>query len=232
MTEIIAHRGASRDCTENTLPAFSAALEQGADGLELDVHATRDGTIVVHHDFLMRPHGSASPRRISDLSAAEVAAIQLAGGGSVPTLDDVLDLAGTRVTVYVEVKAPGIERQLVECLRRHGEARVAIHAFDHRIPVAVRAMLPGTSIGFLSASYPLDVAAMLRAARPQALWQHADLIDAPLVAEAHAMDARVIAWTENDSVHARELISLGVDAVCTDTPGRLRAGISGAGLAG
>jgi glycerophosphoryl diester phosphodiesterase len=230
MTEIIAHRGASRDHEENTLPAFSTALEQGADGLELDVHATRDGTIVVHHDPAVRSHGNSSLHRISELTAAEVAAVQLPGGGRVPTLDDVLTLVGTRATVYAEVKANGIEVPLVECLRRHQGAHVAIHAFDHRIPVAVRAMLPGISIGFLSSSYPLDLPALLRAARPQALWQHADLIDASLVAEAHAMNARVIAWTENDLVHALALTGLGVDALCTDIPGPLRAGMSRPGL--
>ncbi|MEO7521526.1 MAG: glycerophosphodiester phosphodiesterase, partial [Gemmatimonas sp.] len=118
MTEIIAHRGASRDLLENTLSAFAAALEQGADGLELDVHSTRDGAMVVHHDPVLRSRNSATPRRIPDLTLEEVGAMRLADGSRVPTLDEVLTLVAGRATVYVEVKATGIEEPLVKCLRR------------------------------------------------------------------------------------------------------------------
>ncbi|MEO7522209.1 MAG: glycerophosphodiester phosphodiesterase [Gemmatimonas sp.] len=227
MIEIIAHRGASRDHRENTLAAFAAALEQGADGIELDVHATRDGRVVVHHDPMFSEAREAPARAISRISLAELGAARLPDAGGIPTLDQVLELVGHRATVYVEVKASGIERQVAACLGRHAAARVAVHAFDHRIPVAIRALVPRLDIGFLSASYPLDVASLLRDALPNAFWQHADLIDAALVAAAHAFGARVVAWTENDPVHARSLIAMGVDALCTDTPGFLRSGLAG-----
>lgn len=227
MTEIIAHRGASRDFRENTLPAFTAALEQGADGIELDVHSTRDGAIVVHHDAALRGNGADGRRSLSDMTATEVGAVRFPDGSGIPTLDEVLALVGVRATVYVEVKAARIEPELVECLRRHPTSRVAVHAFDHRIPVAVRALLPGVAIGFLSSSYPLNLSASLGDARPETLWQHTDVIDAALVRAAHSLGTRVAAWTENDPVHARELIAMGVDALCTDTPGALRARLSG-----
>jgi glycerophosphoryl diester phosphodiesterase len=223
MTEIIAHRGASRDHRENTLAAFSAALEQGADGIELDVHATRDGTVVVHHDPVLRAEAGEQPLAIAALSAGDLTAVRLPDGSGIPTLDDVLTLVGTRAAVYVEVKASGIESRLVDCLRRHPASRVAVHAFDHRIPVAVREVLPGLPIGFLSASYPLDLRSVLHDARPEALWQHTDVIDASLVRAAHALGARVLAWTVNDPVRAAHLIAMGVDALCTDTPGLLRS---------
>ncbi|MES2521111.1 MAG: glycerophosphodiester phosphodiesterase [Gemmatimonadota bacterium] len=225
-TEIIAHRGASRERRENTLPAFALALEHGADGIELDVHQTRDGTVIVHHDPVVQiePGGPGLP--LSAMTDAEVTSIRLPGGDALPTLDSVFELIGDRATVYVEIKGSGMVASLVACLRRHGGARYAVHAFDHRMPVAVREALPGTDIGFLSASYPLDVAAVLRPAGAGALWQHQTLIDESLVQAAHSAGSRVIAWTENDPTHARELIALGVDALCTDTPAALRAALS------
>lgn len=230
MIEIIAHRGASRDCLENTLDAFQRALEQRADGIELDVHATRDGHVVVHHDPVVRHSSHGDPVRIAGLLASELAEVRLSDGSRVPALDEVFDLVGGRLSVYVEVKAAGIELPLLDCLARvesrHADSRFAVHSFDHRIPSALRAARPATSIGFLSASYPMDVGQMLGVQPPAALWQAGDLIDRRLVQAAHERGARVIAWTVNGQAHARALMELGVDAVCTDTPGPLRAGLA------
>ena len=220
LPEIIAHRGSPREALENTLTSFARALSEGADGIELDVHATRDGVVMVHHDPTVRVGGSEVA--ISAMDAATAGAQSLRDGEPMPTLDAVLDLVGASATVYIEAKGHAMEAALLACLARHPHARLAVHAFDHRIPVAIRDARPATSIGVLSASYPLDLAGFVGSARPDALWQQAHLIDADLVREAHAMGIRVIAWTENDRVHARELIAMGVDALCTDVPGALR----------
>ncbi|MEQ1690912.1 MAG: glycerophosphodiester phosphodiesterase [Gemmatimonas sp.] len=226
--EIIAHRGAPREALENTLRAFQIALDQGADGIELDVHATKDGVVVVHHDaaLAVARNGEPSLVPIADLHSTEACQVPLRGSERLPTLDEVLDLVGPRACVYIEVKANGIARHLVECLDRHPASRVAVHAFDHRIPVDVRDARPSMSIGVLSTSYPVSLVGFIGAARPDALWQQAQLIDQALVDDAHALGARVIAWTENDAVHARSLIAMGVDALCTDTPGLLRAALT------
>lgn len=226
--EIIAHRGAPREALENTLPAFRLALAQGADGIELDVHASRDGVIVVHHDPALRTmdaRGAVALHEIASLDANTIAATPLAGGHGAPTLDDVLDLVGPRATVYIEVKAFGVEDALEATLARHPGVRVAVHAFDHRIPVAARQRRPTLAIGLLSTSYPLDLPGFIGAAQCEAFWQHAPLIDRPLVQRAHDLGARVVAWTVNDVGQARTLVDLGVDALCTDTPGLLRSAL-------
>ena len=226
--EIIAHRGVPREAPENTLPGFELALAQGADGLELDVHATADGVVVVHHDpavTVVTPTGSiVCP--IATVSAEELLAMPLARGGRVPTLDAVLAMVGGRGRVYVEVKAAGIEQPLLACLARHPEVATAVHAFDHRIPSAIRGADPDRSIGWLSVSYPVDLSASLGATPPDALWQHAELIDAALVAAARARGVRVIAWTVNDLAQARSLVALGVDGLCTDCPGLFVAALT------
>lgn len=214
---------------ENTLPSFERALQQGAEGIELDVHVTSDGTVVVHHDATYRDLSVSLQDRLSlaATTAADLRRVRLPSGDAIPTLDDVLDLVATRAIVYIEIKANAMENALVQCLSHHATSRVAVHAFDHRIPVAIRARRPQTAIGILSASYPLNFDALLHHAHVDALWQEAHLIDDALVAAAHAVGTRVIAWTENDASHARALIAMGVDALCTDTPGVLRASLGG-----
>jgi glycerophosphoryl diester phosphodiesterase len=228
---IIAHRGAWRDSHENTLAAFQAALDEGADAIELDVHVTADGVAVVHHDPVVRVSGAVPgppPFALATATAAEVAAHRLPGGHSIPTLDQVLALVGTRAEVLVEVKsAPGRENALLACLDRHPDARVAVHAFDHRLPAALRRMRPSIPIGFLSASYPLDVTAQFAAVRPDAFWQHVDLIDGDLVRAVQGAGVRLVAWTVNDPSRLRQLAALGVDALCTDTPAAARQALTG-----
>src|SRR5439155_14345872 len=94
VTLVVAHRGASRVAPENTLEAFEAALALGADGVELDVHRTADGALVVHHDAAVPGFGV--------LAAAPLAAIR-AARPAVPTLEDALDVCRGHL-VNVEVK--------------------------------------------------------------------------------------------------------------------------------
>src|SRR5689334_1661332 len=100
--ERVAHRGASKERLENTLPAFELALERGADAIELDVHRTRDGVVVVHHDE------SVAGQAIAECDWKTVAAMRLAGSATVPRLEDVLIAVGNRATVYIELKGRGV----------------------------------------------------------------------------------------------------------------------------
>jgi glycerophosphoryl diester phosphodiesterase len=230
--EIIAHRGASREYHENTLPAFSRALAMGVDGIELDVHATVDGILVVHHDPVVSAGPRGASRPIASMSLVELSNVVLPGDTRVPTLDELCALVGDRATLYVEVKAAGVESLVVEALNRHPTVRMAVHAFDHRIPTRIRDLRPATAIGLLSASYPVDVAGWIGPSHPEAFWQHAALIDEALVAAVHGVGARLIAWTENDPPHARQLAAWGVDGLCSDVPDRIRAALAAEPLAG
>lgn len=135
MIQIIAHRGASRDCLENTLPAFQRAIDLGADAVELDVHVTADGTVIVHHDAVIRgtcPNPDLAGRPIAKMTTAEVASFQLRDGSAAPTLAAVAALLANRLTLYCELKGEGSARAAIDVLRRSAVA-CAVHAFDHRM---------------------------------------------------------------------------------------------------
>ena len=208
--ELIGHRGAQRERPENTIASFLRALDLGADAIELDVHATCDGVVVVHHDFVVQG------RPIADMTAAEVAALRVAGE-PIPTLTDVFDTVGSRATVYVEIKGRAIEQRVIGAIARSSTARaVPIHSFDHRAVARARALEPALTSGILLVSYLVEPEHALRAAGARDYWQEWTMIDEHLVRAIHGARGRVIAWTVNDPDDARRLAALGVDGICTD----------------
>lgn len=221
--EIIGHRGAPREFRENTLPSFRRAFDAGADAVELDVHGTADGHVVVHHDPATnsRPGESGSVVVIAGARLAEVRAVTVMGE-RIPTLGEVLSASPEWAIVYVEVKASAIEAEVVAAVRA-GKRRCAIHSFDHRIVRRVGQLAPDIPTGILQTSYLVDPVRAMRDAGARDLWQHWELIDAALVERVHEDERRVIAWTVNEPALATRLIQWGVDGICTDTPDVVRA---------
>lgn len=227
--EIIGHRGSPRENRENTLPSFKRAFDLGADAVELDVHATRDGTVVIHHDPATnsRPGDSGRVLVIAETTLASLRDVWI-GPERIPTLLELLAIVPERRIVYVEVKAHGIEEVVVNDIRGSGRT-CAVHSFDHRVARRVHELAPEITVGILQTSYPLDLVRPMRDAAARDLWQHWELIDETLVRRVHADERRVIAWTVNDPAIARRLIDWGVDALCTDVPGIMRSVADGIG---
>jgi glycerophosphoryl diester phosphodiesterase len=226
--EIVGHRGAPRDRLENTLASFEQALDLGADALELDVHATRDGVVVVHHDAALSSgieQADLADLTIESLSWSELREIEIGPGATVPRLEDVLALAARRATVYVEIKGARIETLVVRDITR-SSATCAVHAFDHRVAGRVSALAPTLPTGVLVVGRLVQPAAALRAAGARDYWQHHAEIDPELVAEVHGAGGRVVAWTVNDGAEGAALAAMGVDALCTDLPGAMRAAVA------
>lgn len=219
--EIIAHRGASRERPENTLPAFARAAELGADAVELDVHLSQDGHLVVHHDpVIAAPSGRAV---IGSMTLNALRALPT----PLPTLDEVTGAIGGRLRIYCELKGPGTAPAAVAVLE-HLDAMAAVHSFDHRMVADARRLAPPLARGVLETSYHVDPSASLRAVAARDLWQHEALIDAPLVAAIHAAHGRLIAWTVNDPARARQLAAWGVDGLCTDDVAGITAALAAA----
>jgi glycerophosphoryl diester phosphodiesterase len=191
----------------------------GADGIELDTHATRDGTLVVHHD------PDIDGRRIDSLSDDDLSALRLTNGETIPHLDEVLQQAGP-MRVYVEVKAlaPAWDRRLLETLDG-GPApeRYAVHSFDHRVIARLGRLRPGLARGILLCSRPVDPAPLLTATGATTVWQERQQIDADYVTQVRTLGAALIAWTVDDENDMRRLQHLAVDGICGNHPDRLRA---------
>jgi glycerophosphoryl diester phosphodiesterase len=221
--EIIGHRGSPREHRENTLPSFARAFALGADGVELDVHGTSDGVVVIHHDPVTNSRlGDSGPTAaIAASTFASLHAITV-GNGPLPTLEALLAEVPAPGVAYIEVKARAIEEAVVSVIRS-SRARCAVHSFDHRIARRVHQIAPDIPVGVLQTSYPIDPVRPMRDAGARDLWQHWELIDQALIDAVHDDGGRVIAWTVNDADVARRLVSWQVDGICSDVPAMMRA---------
>ena len=221
--EVIAHRGAPRQRPENTLSSFALALEQGADAIELDVHATGDGVVVVHHDPVPRARATTDALRgrpIAQMTHADLRGFVVGEDERIPTLDEVLALVRGRATAYVEIKGAGIEGPVVAAIKRSG-ADCAVHSFDHRVSIRVRALDAHLPTGILLSSYLVHPASALSAAGARDYWSQWEFIDERLVESVRRAGGRVMAWTVNSLPAAEVLVDMGVAGVCSDVAGEL-----------
>jgi glycerophosphoryl diester phosphodiesterase len=220
---VIAHRGASGYEYENSRAAFRRAIMLDADGVELDVHATRDGAIVVHHDPEIPGYGP-----IAQLSLAEARQIRIRNGEILPLLSEILDLVGNR-EVWVEVKSlpPVYDQQLLDILDL-GPApeRYAVHSFDHRIVYRLGEKRPSLRRGILLTAYLREPVSVMRAVGATTLWQEWHLVDQELVNQVHDAESTVIAWTVNELGDLDRMVRLGVDGLCGNYPDRIRVAIA------
>jgi glycerophosphoryl diester phosphodiesterase len=233
---IYAHRGAAAELPENTLPAFQRALDVGADALELDVHATRDGVIVATHDpDGLRCCGVARAVREADWS--EVARWDAGAGFTdasgarphagcgicVPRLVDVIR-AFPGVPLNVDLKAD-VPDLAVELLRRErAEERTTLTSFRASTVRRVRALgyAGPTGLARNEVARLLGLPTWLQRGPLRPAGNAAQLplrfSTRAVVERCHALGLRVDFWTANDAETARRLAALGADGIMTDDP--------------
>jgi glycerophosphoryl diester phosphodiesterase len=219
---VIAHRGASAVEVENSLAAFRAAGRMGADGVELDIHATADGSLVVHHDDII---GGV---HIPTATCAAVRAQRLSNGEPPPLLEEALGAVDPRLRVFVEVKtlpARCDTRLLAVLDRGPNPAGYAVHGFDHRILARLGRLRPTLPRGVLSASYPMRPLVPLTDVGAVMFWQERTLVDEELTATLHLAGAQLIAWTVDDPAIMVRLTRIGADGLCTNHPDLARRAV-------
>jgi glycerophosphoryl diester phosphodiesterase len=237
---VLGHRGASADAPENTLAAFALALEQGADGVELDVWRCGTGEIVVHHD--------ADTRRTCGqalcVSAAPFAELRRLDAGSwkgprfsgerIPTLREVLE-ALPHAIVNVELKAArlpdlGLARAAARAIADAGAGgRVVVSSFDVALLAAFRAAAPRVRAGFLfgvGRTWRVRAAAAIACLRPAAVHPEHTLVTPERAARWAARGLAVNTWTVDAPGEVRRLAALGVAAVITNRPAAARAALA------
>ncbi|MDQ6830726.1 MAG: glycerophosphodiester phosphodiesterase, partial [Gemmatimonadota bacterium] len=192
------------------------------DAVELDVHATSDGVVVVHHD------PDFGGRAIAEMTHADVARVVLAINERVPTLAAVLDAVAQHGAVYVEIKGSGIEARVVDVIRKcPAPQQCAVHSFDHAMVRRARALAPELTFGILVEDRAGgDLVAQMRAAHATDVWPHYKLVDSAMVAAIHDAGGRVITWTVNEERLARRLAAAGVDGLCSDAIPLVRQALS------
>lgn len=230
---IVAHRGASADAPENTRAAFLLAMEQGADGVELDVHLTADGRLCVIHDHVLDRTttgtglvGSKTMAELARLSAGAWFSSRHAGE-TVPELADVLPLFPAGAVVNVEIKNgpvwyDGIGSAVAERLSpwKH-KLSLIVSSFDHKVLEEVHRREPDLCLGLLYEAVLYDPVGYLRRLPYPVgslhVWHH--LVTSELVHAAHAAGVKVLAYTADREEDVRRLVACGADGIITNAPG-------------
>ena len=230
---IFAHRGASAHAPENTLAAFELAVEQGADGIELDVKLSADGHVVVIHDPTV-DRTTGSHGRVKDLSLAELRSLDAGGFFSekfrnekIPTLEEVFETVGKRTFINVELTNYNTPRDhLVEsvCIlvKKFGlQSRVLFSSFLPSNLSSARSYLPEVPTGMLALNGLMGLWSRsfgFAFGRYDAL--HPNLKDATQqrIYFVHRLNRRVHVWTVNDKADMLRLFKWGVDGIFTDDP--------------
>ncbi|OLE85330.1 MAG: hypothetical protein AUF76_01140 [Acidobacteria bacterium 13_1_20CM_2_65_9] len=213
---IAAHRGsvsaAGINYRENTLDAFNAAIAAGADAIELDVRRLTDGELVVFHD------AEIGERRLRALTRAELD--DLVTDRHVPSLQECAEALRRRVLLDVEVKDVDVETDAVEVLRRAGwtPREFVVTSFDASTLARVRRAWPDLAIGLLTEDEHLgDAAARATAIDADFLAPHDSTIDLETVTEHALAGLPLVAWTVNDPLRLRALLShSAIAGVITD----------------
>jgi glycerophosphoryl diester phosphodiesterase len=240
VTRVVAHRGGAALWPENSLLAFRSALALGVDALELDLHLTADGEVVVLHDPTLERtstgRGAVRDARLADLASVRLKTPEGAATVErVPTLAQVLDLvAQSSSELLPEIKLDahrqrydGIEEKVLALIRARGLlARTTIQAFQgdtiRRLrelePAARTMLLVGRGDVGRDRARPAEAVRRARELGATDLGVNHRLIDADVVAAARAAGIRLAAWTVNDETDIRRMIDLGVDLVMSDRP--------------
>lgn len=226
---VFGHRGARAYAPMNTLPAFELAYEQGAAGIELDVHLSKDAQPVIVHDFTVDSTSDGSGR-VADLTLAELKALDAGGwfgerfaGTRIPTLDEVFQAVGSKLYINVEIKAEtpaptGVEQIVAESIRRFRlHDRVIVSSFEPAVLKRFRSLMPDVPLGFLHAQ-PVEIPTVISELTCEAMHPHYALIDARYMRLCRDRECLVNTWTVNDHDEARRLRDLGVSVLITDQP--------------
>ena len=224
MTLVLAHRGANREAPENTVDAFRRAVALGADGVELDIHCTADGGLVVRHDA-----ATSDGLVLADLARDEIRRAL----PEVPDLEEALDVCAG-LLVNVEIKNSPLEADwdpdhrtadlLVDLLAgRDGRDHVLVSSFDLGSVDRVRTLAPHVPTALLTGRMdPLDGLGLVEAHGHRALHPFVGMLAGTraeaIVGRAHEMGVDVNVWTVNDEDELARLAASGVDALITDLP--------------
>ncbi len=223
---IIGHRGASANAPENTLYAFNLALEQGADGFELDVQLSRDGELVVFHDWTVErlTNGTGA---VTAMTLAELRSLRLPEEQQIPTLDEVFEAFGARALYNVEIKVKGrgdmgVETAVSDRIQAHHlESQVIVSSFSLASVRRARRVLPrATSVGLLWYKPWRNYGHFFVSA--QADHPYDGMVNQAYITRAKKRGHRVNVWTVDDPERARQLVDWGVDGIITNKPQFIR----------
>ncbi|MET9508485.1 glycerophosphodiester phosphodiesterase family protein [Streptomyces flavidovirens] len=218
----IGHRGVMGVEPENTLRSFVRAEQAGMDAIELDLHLSKDGALVVMHDAEV-DRTTDGRGAIADLTLAELRGLDAGQGERVPLFEEVLDTV--KSPLQAEIKDAAAARALAEVMHRRDLAgRVEVSSFHDEAVAEIASLVPGVRTVLIASRYGNDVVDRAEAVGAATLALNIRRLTLETVERAHAAGLRVIGWVVNTQDHLRLVRALELDGATTDYPEIRRTG--------
>jgi glycerophosphoryl diester phosphodiesterase len=223
---VFGHRGSPENITENTIPSFQKAIEEGVDGLEFDVRLTKDKRAVIFHDSDLNRLAGVD-KKIKHLTHEELKKINLAKGGNIPLLDDLAPILKDAGVINIEIKSDslfsgyGVVGPVVKFIEKHSlQERCIVSCFNPLVLIKLKFKRPRIIIGYLyNKNVPLHSwhnVVWMRRVRPDNLHIHYSLLDSWVVRWAKKQGLKINSYTINDSSIYSQAKELKIDGVFTD----------------
>lgn len=227
MTKNIAHRGYSARYPENTMLAFEKALGTGCDGIEFDIHLSKDRRIVILHDEAL-DRTTDGHGYIKDYTFDGLRRLDAGQGQRIPTLEEYFDLVGSRsILTNIELKNSvfryeGMEEMAIKAVRDRGLAsQVIFSSFNHYSILKCKELAPEIRCGFLTWSWFIEAGAYTAKHGVECIHPEYNSLTEEAIREIRGNGRGINAYTVNTRQDMERLVSLGVEGIITDDPALL-----------
>lgn len=216
---IVAHRGASGYEPENTLRAFKKAVDMGARMIELDVHLSKSGDVIVFHD-----ENTSDKKKVKELTTQELRKCNVGKGEYIPLLSEVMDLVDQKAILNIELKAPGTQKAVAQLLNHYIKEKkwdpknFIVASFDHNRIREFHKLSPSIPTGVIFEGNPIEQARIATQAQAQYAIMYFQWITPEFIKDAHARGIQVYAYTVNDKEEALTLKAMNIDGIITNYP--------------
>ncbi|WP_244209120.1 glycerophosphodiester phosphodiesterase [Paenibacillus ferrarius] len=231
---VFAHRGSSLEAPENTMSAFQLAVDQQCDVIELDIHLTSDGQVIVCHDETLgrttNQSGVIGELTLEEMKQADAGSwfSPVYTGEKIPLLQEVLERIPARIGLNIELKqsySGRIVEPLIKLLRENGRlADVLFSSYDHKLLHDIKQKAPECRISLVYDAKPVNPIRFIEdfGLEVFSVSLHACMVDAEDVAAIRQSGRHVIVWTVNEASVMKQMLAYGVSGIITDDPKALR----------
>lgn len=238
-----AHRGFSGKYPENTMLAFEKAIEVGCEGIEFDVHFSKDGELVIIHDETI-DRTSNETGYVKDLTYAELCQADFSykfakevGFQKIPTLREYMELVKDKdIITNIELKTgifeyPGIEQAVYDMIMEYGlKDKMIISSFNHYTIQRMKAIDPTIKCGFLSETWILKADEYVKENDVECFHPIFRMLTDEVVSELKANNIAINTWTVNEEEDIQKMIDIEVDGIIGNYPDRVKRMLKKSGL--